>query len=716
MHPLDENKSIMNNVIVLFCIIVQVYWSVSLTPIGYGWLLSILMFSTILIFLGFLTSFFIYYLVNIVYAFFAPKQWIEMNSNYLIVNPICLESKHEPYKINGKDVNSAFLAVHRKPATRMNSLEQTELIYSINGGEYNLSAQTGYSWSRPSDKNYIFDSSLPIIMTIQIPVYTEDFNTVLKPTIEQMCQACNWFNKNNNKCQVNIMICEDGLQVIDDEEQKKRIEYYDSVPYIFYIARPKANREGKFKKASNLNSCVNMVEYINERISSEKCNPMSPIKSLGLWTSLINDIKIEWSYMMSTKPRTFSMGTYVMIVDSDTRIDYKCLPLLLYEIKNYKNVAFLQIKTSAIEDSGSHWEHVITHFTNDIYNIAFLYSGSIGNSAPLVGHNCILNWSLIKKMFNVEKTKKVLFVPSPLQSFEESRNELLTDDIYTNIETAIHQKNYVTYWNETKVSEDFAMSLFIQMNGYIGKYVYFDCDFKEGVTLTFHDEVIKFCKYAFGIHELILHPFKDWIKKGIFQSSFIQLISTPNLSYGNKYAIFAYMGSYYAISLSPIFTLLNVLLYNELQEYIWSSYLQVLIGGIFLFYGCTPLINIGIKYKHGLYNSMLGLVYNEYVLGWQILLFFTSLQYQFLKTLTYYMFSIPMSWKTTNKTMEKKTIWNNLSSVFDNYWDQFAWSTIMLLGSILTIYYYNTIILSFVPLCISSCIHIITPIFYYCME
>lgn len=116
-----------------------------LVPTNLNWFFTLFIFCIILVFFTFLTSFFIYYLVNITYAFFAPKHWIEANSNYLIVNPICLYMKHDPYKLeNSNTVQSAFLTIHRKPQNVLQYIEQTELILSIqdiNGGEYNLSWQ-----------------------------------------------------------------------------------------------------------------------------------------------------------------------------------------------------------------------------------------------------------------------------------------------------------------------------------------------------------------------------------------------------------------------------------------------------------------------------------------------------------------------------------------------------------------------------------------------
>lgn len=56
-----------------------------------------------------------------------------------------------------------------------------------------------------------------------------------------------------------IFVHDDGLQVVDEEERKKRIEFY-SDHNIGWVARPPHSsapggfqRAGRFKKASNMN-------------------------------------------------------------------------------------------------------------------------------------------------------------------------------------------------------------------------------------------------------------------------------------------------------------------------------------------------------------------------------------------------------------------------------------------------------------------------------
>lgn len=54
-------------------------------------------------------------------------------------------------------------------------------------------------------------------------------------------------------------MCDDGLQLISDEDRQRRIDYY-SMNNLAYVSRPPHGkdgfqRKGRFKKAGNLNFC-----------------------------------------------------------------------------------------------------------------------------------------------------------------------------------------------------------------------------------------------------------------------------------------------------------------------------------------------------------------------------------------------------------------------------------------------------------------------------
>jgi hypothetical protein len=95
----------------------------------------------------------------------------------------------------------------------------------------------------------ILGGTLPHI-TIQCPVYKEGLSSVIAPTVKSIKQAISTYELQGGSA--NMFINDDGLQIIDEEERRARIEFYADHS-IGWVARPKHGdnfiRKGKFKKA-----------------------------------------------------------------------------------------------------------------------------------------------------------------------------------------------------------------------------------------------------------------------------------------------------------------------------------------------------------------------------------------------------------------------------------------------------------------------------------
>jgi len=101
-------------------------------------------------------------------------------------------------------------------------------------------------------------ATLPHI-TIQCPVYKEGLSSVIAPTVKSIKQAISTYELQGGSA--NMFINDDGLQIIDEEERRARIEFYADHS-IGWVARPKHGdnfiRKGKCKSLP----LVNMF-YIN---------------------------------------------------------------------------------------------------------------------------------------------------------------------------------------------------------------------------------------------------------------------------------------------------------------------------------------------------------------------------------------------------------------------------------------------------------------------
>jgi hypothetical protein len=572
-----------------------------------------------------ITSFFCFYTVNLIYNIIVPARWINQNSKYItwfkpIVhkyiissNNINLEfksffSQNSPnfkkslnvqnISDNKENLNNKIMCIINKNLI-LNSKEQINSIY------YKPIIKTNTNY----DIEKVIESK--IIITIQIPVYTESFDTTLKKTFDNMVEVCNKYNNQNNKYKINFFINDDGMKIIDDSEKQKRLNYYSQYDCIFWIGRPKENRTGKFKKASNMNFCIRQVLLANYP------NPIGEI--YYDWEYLSNKFSFEYK---KTNCHDFQFGKYILLFDSDSSTNVNCVDKLIYEIENNPKIGFLQMKTNAKIICGNLWEKIIAYFTNNIYEINFLYSCSNGFPAPLVGHNCMLRFDVIME---VEK----------------------------NI-NGYSPREYLNWkvWDENRVSEDFVMSLNMMDLGYYGKYIYFDCEMKEGVTLNIIDEIIKLKKYMYGINEIIFNPFRYWLKKGITTEICSLLIFSKQIDIFTKYALISYIGSYYAICISPIISLIyyfiNIMPSEFNNIFLDSNY--AIMSFIIIFLILSMFSNVIIISKNNNISSYIKLIFNELYYGILLMGFFSSLPYHLIISNIDFFFSRNISWSTTNKS------------------------------------------------------------------
>lgn len=119
----------------------------------------------------------------------------------------------------------------------------------------------------------------------------------------------------------------------------------------------------------------------------------------------------------------------------------------------------------------SYQQSLVTYFTDVVYT-AIKYGVGCGDVSPFVGHNAFLRWKAIQSIQYVD--------PSDGQT---------------------------KWWSDAHVSEDFDISLRLQMQGMTVRLAtYHNGGFKEGVSLTLYDELTRWEKYAYGCNELVFNP------------------------------------------------------------------------------------------------------------------------------------------------------------------------------------------------------------------
>ncbi|KAH7090387.1 glycosyl transferase family group 2-domain-containing protein [Paraphoma chrysanthemicola] len=472
-------------------------------------------------------------------------------------------------------------------------------------------------------------------ITVQCPVYKEGLNSVIAPTVRSLKQAISTYELQGGSA--NIFINDDGMQIIDDDERQARIDFYHDHG-IGWTARPKHGedgflRRGKFKKASNMNYGLMLSNNVEERLAI--------VERDENWNS--NDEAREYDRclkeVLDENGRAWAdgnirVGDYILLVDSDTRVPTDCLLDAASEMEQSP-----ELKTD---------HNSITFFTNLIYT-AISYTVSNGDVAPFVGHNAILRWSAIQQV----------------SYFDED--------------------NYEKFWSESHVSEDFDMSLRLQVNGYIIRLATWAGDgFKEGVSLTVYDELARWEKYAYGCNELLFHPVRFWFIRGPFTPLFRRFLFS-NIRFTSKVTVISYIGTYYAIGAAWIMTTANYFTIGWYNGYIDKYYMdswRVWFAIVVVFTGLGNISLAVLRYRLGTHTFFSSLLENfKWIL--MLAIFLGGLSLHVSSALLAHMFEYNMQWGATSKEAEFSNFFIEVPRVLKKFRWSFAISMLGVVGMII---------------------------------
>ena len=300
-----------------------------------------------------------------------------------------------------------------------------------------------YSAKAPKPGRYA-DYELPHV-TIQMPVYKEGLKGVIMPTIESCMAAVRYYEQRGGTA--SIFVNDDGMQLVKPELAEARRTYYE-LNNVGWCSRPAHCskegdekfflRKGKFKKASNMNYCLDFAGRVEDewlRIIAEECTRRGCTQddlSIDEEEDLYDEARE--SQIKNDNGRTWAagnvrMGEILLIIDSDTRMPEDCLLYGALEMHESPEVALLQHASGILQVVNNAFENGITYFTNLIYTSIQFAVGS-GDVAPFVGHNTFIRWKAIQAI-----------------SWEED--------------------GMTKYWSDSHVSEDFDVSLRLQINGFV---------------------------------------------------------------------------------------------------------------------------------------------------------------------------------------------------------------------------------------------------------
>ncbi|KAK4892725.1 hypothetical protein LTR27_008824 [Elasticomyces elasticus] len=477
-------------------------------------------------------------------------------------------------------------------------------------------------------------------VTIQCPVYKEGLVGVIAPTVKSIKAAITTYELQGGSA--NIMVNDDGMQLIDEEERQARIDFYADNS-IGWTARPKHGvdgfvRRGKFKKASNMNYGLSLSCKVEGKLAQ--------LNRHEGWTQADEALEYERSLgeVLEDNGRAWAdgnirIGDYILIIDSDTRVPSDCLLDAVSEMEQSPEVGIMQFSSGVMQVVGDFFENGITFFTNLIYT-AIKYTVSNGDVAPFVGHNAILRWSAIQQI-----------------EYED-------------------EDGYEKFWSEMHVSEDFEMSLKLQCNGYIIRLAAWAGEgFKEGVSLTVYDELARWEKYAYGCNELLFWPMRMWLWKGPFTPLFRKFLFS-NIRMTSKITIISYIGTYYAIGAAWILTVANYFAIGWFNGYLDKYYIdswKVWFSIVIVFNGLGNVALATMRYRIGERSWFGSLIEN---LKWTFMLaiFLGGLSLHVSQALLAHMFEINMTWGATSKEAEQTNFFQEVPRVLKSFKFSIAFS------------------------------------------
>ncbi|KAL1616786.1 hypothetical protein SLS54_008178 [Diplodia seriata] len=483
------------------------------------------------------------------------------------------------------------------------------------------------------------DYELPHV-TIQMPVYKEGLKGVIIPTVETLLKAVKHYEEHGGTA--SIYVNDDGMRLVKEDLQEARKAYYE-LNDIGWCARPKQNenpdatkgeihfvRKGQFKKASNMNYCLDFslrvedeLQKIVDLVCAERgCTQedLSIEEEASLYEKA-RDAVVEKDQGRTWAGGNVRLGELILIIDSDTRVPEDCLIYGALEMHESPEVALLQHASGILQVVHNVFENGITYFTNLIYTSIQFAVGN-GDCAPFVGHNTFIRWKAIQS----------------ISWFDE-------------------EDQTTKFWSDAHVSEDFDVSLRLQMSDFVVRLAtYHSGGFKEGVSLTIHDELSRWTKYAYGCNELVFHPLRRWPTRGPFTPLFRRFLRSP-IKATSKVTILAYIGTYYAIASAVPLALANYLLVGWAGAAVDQFYLtswQIFVGMAAVFNALSPLGHAMLRHRLGHATFAAALLETA---KWtpMFLLFFGGVSLHLATAIACHFLGVRVEWTTTAKELAPGT-------------------------------------------------------------
>lgn len=238
-------------------------------------------------------------------------------------------------------------------------------LFQIFGPISAVTSNSKYYSGKPPRRINPHTRALPHV-SIQMPVYKEGLEAVIKPTVVSLKQAISTYEMQGGTA--NIFVNDDGMQLISHDEAQARRDFYDE-HNIGWVARPghcpKPDleqgeklflRRGKFKKASNMNYALMVSNRVEEMLADIERGPgWTQDHETDAYRQCLAEI-IEQDDGRTWAEGNIRIGDYILIIDSDTRVPKDCLLDAVSEMEQSPDVAIIQFSSGVMNVTDSFFE------------------------------------------------------------------------------------------------------------------------------------------------------------------------------------------------------------------------------------------------------------------------------------------------------------------------------------------------------------------------
>ena len=231
----------------------------------------------------------------------------------------------------------------------------------------------------------------PPTITVQMPIYTESLQAVIKPTIASLQAAISHYESRGGTAR--IFINDDGMAIRSEEDKAAFKEFYAN-NNIGWVARPKHNddgfvRRGKFKKASNMNFGLHISNHVEDallrslsNLNQKEVEALTEHRELELYDQALQQV-LE-AFPRARAGGDIRIGEIILIVDADTVVPEDCLMYGAAEMFLSPEVAIIQHNCGVMQVQWDFFENAMAYFTKLVYSsIRFAVgSGETGLSTP----------------------------------------------------------------------------------------------------------------------------------------------------------------------------------------------------------------------------------------------------------------------------------------------------------------------------------------------